>query len=548
MNIWIITTGSSDVQVNTQDNWERLRGNVRSQLETGKQFSESKFPNRKQWLYPARAVGVVYGPAIEKEPKSYYDLVFPLLDNFFWILEGKDDEVEKVSIDRVIVLVTDQSNNFTPKEKNDPFSAFWQDTCTLKTILKEYFKLKSIENPEFLIIDPDPNKSSGLDNWNDVLERVQQKFNEKFVDLKNISEDITVYVSHQAGTPALSSAVQFCSLAKFGDRVRFLVSNEYDRKLTGFVESSSYLRGIEIQQAKKLLENYDYSGMKEVLKKQIEKADKPKEKPKLEDEILKHISYLLDAAIQWNFAKFEDFAKKLSSYSEQNLVNQKQAYLQDVELAQTYLENAERAKAYLQNPDQYWWTAYEAAYLGVARLNQGDTVEAMFHSFRAIEGLLSLWFEKYEKALRDAGQPELMRNRRNQIELPREITALNKRGDSQIYSTANSYGQGLYFIIASIKNISQEIAKDIWVFGNFVVHCRNDLFHKIEGLKDQDSVFKQWKYPDEEEFIFKQWQTRVLNCLNFIAQDDLPQPFSSLEQASLMAQVHQELVKAIVSL
>ena len=96
MNIWIITTGSSDVQVNTQDNWERLRGNVRSQLETGKQFSESKFPNRKQWLYPARAVGVVYGTAIEKEPKFYYDLVFPLLDNFFWILEGKDDEVEKV--------------------------------------------------------------------------------------------------------------------------------------------------------------------------------------------------------------------------------------------------------------------------------------------------------------------------------------------------------------------------------------------------------------------------------------------------------------------
>ena len=184
MNIWIITTGSSDVQLKTEKNWNHLHAKVRNRLETDKQFSSSKSLDGKRYLYPARAMGKVYGTAIETDLKYYEDLDFPLLNNFFWILNGKNGKTEEIIIDRVIILVTDQSEKFKSSEKNKPFSAFWQDTCTLEPILREYFRRRLIENLEFLILDTDPKKSSGLDNWNDVLERVQNKLKEKFADFE----------------------------------------------------------------------------------------------------------------------------------------------------------------------------------------------------------------------------------------------------------------------------------------------------------------------------------------------------------------------------
>ncbi|WP_223278170.1 hypothetical protein [Nostoc sp. 'Peltigera membranacea cyanobiont' 232] len=67
-----------------------------------------------------------------------------------------------------------------------------------------------------------------------------------------------VYVSHQAGTPAISSAVQFVSLGRF-QKVKFLVSNEYfdenyDKKSKSeAIESSNYWRGMQIQKAQQLI-------------------------------------------------------------------------------------------------------------------------------------------------------------------------------------------------------------------------------------------------------------------------------------------------------
>jgi hypothetical protein len=56
--------------------------------------------------------------------------------------------------------------------------------------------------------------------------------------------------------------VQFCSLARFGDRVKFLVSNEYNPTLPEKpIEGSSYLRSIRIQEAKALLGSYNYAGV-----------------------------------------------------------------------------------------------------------------------------------------------------------------------------------------------------------------------------------------------------------------------------------------------
>nr|RNJ69149.1 MAG: hypothetical protein EDM05_11570 [Leptolyngbya sp. IPPAS B-1204] len=92
--------------------------------------------------------------------------------------------------------------------------------------------------------------------------------------------------------------------------------------------------------------------------------------------------------------------------------------------------------------------------------------------------------------------------------------------------------------------------EDIWVFGNFVFDRRNELFHQLRGLRSEE-VFKNWQSPDETQCEHDpegKWKTRILNCLNFIAKEDLPKEFESPEDASLMAQVHCELEKSLANL
>jgi len=533
MNIWIVTIGSSDVQLKTNEYWNDWYPSISSSCYKLPFTPTQNIPEADDpYRIAPRVLGMAYKAFSEE---IWENLEFPLLKEFTNKLQDK-------SIDRIFLLLTDQMTEKSQVFDEDDLDTLkhphWQDTYQLKTILCLYLKQKFPDTPcEVVLLDP-LESGKGLDNWDAVLDLVSRKF--KDLDIE-VSEGEYAYVSHQAGTPALSSAVQFCSLAKFGDRVRFLVSNEYNPELTDFLPSSSYLLGIKREQAKKLLENYDYSGMKEVLKKQIEEANKPKEKPKLEDEILKHISYLLDAAIQWNFAKFEDFAQALSSYSEQNLVKQNQAYLQDVELAQTYLENAERAKAYLQNKDQYWWwTAYESAYLGLIRLEQQNIVEAFFHTFRAMEGLVGFWSADFYPDDIENRNGKIFAKFRNPSKLPQYLfQELEKLHQEDNKDEKGLFGDSLFKLFRESRpdlRDNQDL-KTIWKSARGM---RNSQFHQLMGFKDEKAMFQAWGMSSRTS-----WEKRLLNCLNLIANQ--PQ-FKSIKDSSLMAQVHQELIKAIVSL
>jgi hypothetical protein len=395
MSIWIITTGSSDVQLKIADNWGPLHGKIRNKLETSKQFNQTKSKDNQRFLYPARAMGLVYGSAIEKH---YDDLAFPLLDNFWTLLTERN-----IIPQRIIVLLTDQTQTFPkPADKNNVFSAYWQDTCTLEPLLKRYLAGKSSATPEFLTLKP--AGQSGLDNWNDVLELVQHKL----AILTDIPQDTMVYVSHQAGTPAISSAVQFASLAQFGDQVKFLVSNEHNQDPADILPSSNYLIALKRQQAAKLLERHDYAGVKDIYA----------------DYLSAEVKVLLEAAIQWNFAKFDQFRDTLKS---QDML---QYYPQIVSAVE------DRTKE-----ENWWWMAYESSYLGVVRLKQDNTVEAMFHTFRAVEGLLKDWLNKKSGLNVVNGKAQLLR----------EIKYTNKKGEIKATRSANAYGQGLYFALDSYQ-------------------------------------------------------------------------------------------------
>ncbi|MDY6784167.1 MAG: hypothetical protein SW833_16740 [Cyanobacteriota bacterium] len=518
MKIWIVTIGSSDVQLNSKT---ECRQKQKDESETvWRYWYEDKVKAKccdidfelrriykdveEPYRIEHRVLGLVYHSSSDETKNEIWSyLTFPLLDRFVDDLKNNSTDGFGDANSAITVLLTDQSQIFQCDDQRDEEQCpYWQDTCQLEPILRRYFKdrfpnVKS-EFIEFIKLAPNSSEK-GLDNWDSVLDLVDKKLsnlkiNKEAIAAKSVE---TVYVSHQASTPAISSAVQFSSLARFEEKVQFLVSNEYDKQ-TDLVSSSKYLNKIQRGKAKKLLNRHDYAGVKELLKPD----------PKSD------LGILLDAAIQWNFADFKEFKEKLYGYSDKEFVK----------------EVKERTKK-----ENWWWTAYEAAYLGVVRLKQGNTVEALFHSFRSVEGLIVEWaksnysqYVKYEKDKYD----------KNALFVSKEIQKIlpgyrnnkfPKQGKIKLFS------QSLYDLLQEDKGNCQQHS-DMKIFLNDARDERNKLFHQLVGLQKEE-IFAAWDTNEQE------WKDRVLGCLNFIAEPK--PPFSSLEEASLMFQVHQKLEKAI---
>lgn len=461
MSIWILTTGNSDVQLKPNYNsnkWQKLYREVRSE------FSDHLFepyrlknaPANEPYTVPARVMGMVYSPQLDDE--IFKDLHFPLLDTFINGLTGKNQP------DKIIVILTNQENVFSDEDKTNNKCPYWQDTYTLKPILEKYFekkfpRLKSNHDIKYLELKPN-SKEEGLDNWDKCLILVNNLFYQEMADLE-IREYTKIFVSHQAGTPAISSAVQFSSLAKFEKQVQFLVSNEYEPGNPISIPSSNYLKGIKLQEAKELLKRYDYSGVDKIL------TEVWKQKQELLNVQEQKIKDLLAMAIQWNNANFDEFAKAISA----------------------------RDKNAQERTKKFWWTGYEAAYLAVIRLEQGNNIEAMFHSFRAVEGLL-----------RDM---------------------------------AGGTNDHIPTLLQRVLP-NWELDKNMKIFKKHTANQRNDLFHNLRGLT-AEQVFEAWNNDPTKKYNQENWKNTVLGCLNFISGEK----FTSLKKSSLMSSVHQELEAAI---
>ncbi|AFY30687.1 hypothetical protein [Calothrix sp. PCC 7507] len=257
MSIWIVTTGNSDIILKHDKNWGNLYGEIRYDLECTEFASPLPLDpyNQEAGLtVPARVLGLVYA----NQPDVYKsdDLKFPLLDTYCQYLENNTKP------ERIIILLTDQSQIFNEEQKIYEKCPYWQDTCTLKPLLEWYFKAKFDYQPEFLYLTP-KNIGRGIDNWNETLALVEETL---FQD----DNHLKIYVSHQAGTPAISSAVQFVSLGRFKN-VQFLVSNEYfdedyqQQSKSEAIDSSNYWRGMQIQKAKQLIIKGLPAAAKEIL-------------------------------------------------------------------------------------------------------------------------------------------------------------------------------------------------------------------------------------------------------------------------------------------
>ena len=265
MTTWIITTGNSDIQLKTDANWmrgERLFKKARNNKPLcncqgeGEDFANLKRENdTKCFPVAARVLGLVY----QDHEHCYSDLVFPLLDGLIQEFQNKK------SPDRVYIILTDQEKLFKTSDiKNSP-CPFWQDTCTLKPLFEWYFQTKLKLKPDFITLQPSVN-NRGLDHWDQVLTLVTE-------ELTKIQQDDVFYISHQASTPAISSAVQFVSIGYFSN-VKFLIVNRYyqENKIKTspeIIPSSSYWKQLQIQKAKKLITD-GFPGSALALLKEVE--------------------------------------------------------------------------------------------------------------------------------------------------------------------------------------------------------------------------------------------------------------------------------------
>lgn len=263
MTVWILTIGSSDITLTEEghEQWLQYFDEVKSGY-SDLQKIESTVKNvlevtEDEYSVKARLLGYVYSQH-KDEYKEH--LKFPLLQSFYNRIDV-DSKLEYLK--SVIVLLTNQEKLFTekPMERKNPDCPYWQDTCTLQEIITWYIEDNLCITPEFITIEPreKEGKLRGVDHWDAMLGEVKTKLKDKIDQLNlKVDENETVYVSHQAGTPAISSAIQFETIGQFGERVKFLVANKSFETISevqeaDVIESSSYWRDFQIDRAKQLI-------------------------------------------------------------------------------------------------------------------------------------------------------------------------------------------------------------------------------------------------------------------------------------------------------
>jgi len=521
--VWIVTVGNSDIKLTSDHGWGYLRESKREALNPC--YGDFKLPTKEPdglWSLPARVLGMVYGDALETHWEYFK---FPLLSAF--TKEMKSDKKNK--LDRIIVLLTDQTKIFLDTnpdsmyDRSDPDCPYWKDTCELEPILEKYFDIEFLRNKvEFFTLEP-TNINKGLDHWDETLHLVQHKFAEW-----KITKSDRVIISHQAGTPAISSAVQLTALIEFGKKAQFLVSNEFIKDRAQFLPGSSYFSTLQIEEAQQSLSRFDYGGVARALKK-IEFQDETKQVK------LNCILELLELADLWNSAKFDEFAQKLGNSA------------------------ASRSQ-------EWWWKGYEMVYLAWVRIHQENSTEALFHSVRAIEGLICEWaIDKYSPHIHykfiefDKNGNKNIRYRDQRFYAQQEGAPLAKKSIDRRFKDAlkynnqkksleenklGLYGQNLYTLFRAtfesehVSDIETHPIKIVW---EQLADERNELFHRLKGITEQE-VYKAWDCQNRP-----QWEKLLFDCVQLVSNTQA-KGFNSLKQGSLMTPIHEEIKHEIKAL
>lgn len=474
--IVVITVGTRDLAFRLEDeNWLNIGNDRSSDLDSISQQVQVQADlgiNEKSF----RAITEY----IDSNWEIYKDRVIPIITGA--LLEKRKSDIEKVYI-----VGTDQEKDVSYREKDTIFAA---------QILGKF-----IENKYKI---PTSISSQGKQGQNPA------NFEQMFAWWKNfwshISPEVDEYTNIilclKGGVNQSSEAARISVLSRFGESASFydFIENEAKNQ-TGMpseytipFKGTNYLWDRKQKEILSLLDRWDFNGAYELFKPYLKDNCNPQNL---------RIEKALELGIIWNRADFQGFANKIDN-------------------------------EFKNQTKYFWWSPYEAAYLGIVRFYQGNTIEAFFHTFRAVEGLTIQWARNRYKS------PYCTERYPNSYSLT--IAACNSFAElGNLRSEFDNgyldfYGRKLDLLVgANYAKLNSIFFPDWQVFSTITRNWRNRTFHQILKLEEKQ-LFEAWKTTSSRE-----WQKRVIRCLNYLSD----QTFTCLEKVSLITKVKDGLTTDI---
>jgi hypothetical protein len=432
-----------------------------------------------------------------KDNTTFRDLTKYLLDHIEKHIDhiqppiiGKMFIEQASKIEKVYLIATDQEKNVTQREKDTLYSAE-----LIKQWLMHKFSHLHDNNVHIILLGQDGTNPS-------IFEDMFNWWRKIWKNTITVNKSQSVWVCLKGGVGQTSEAARISGLSFYGDRIQFFEFKENTRANRNGIPSdysgpflgTNYLWDRTQKQALKLLESYDYTEAYDLLEPYFQQSGSK----------FGAIPNLLKAGKLWNQGQFEGF----------------------LSLAQSYTQ--------ISSVEGRLWMAYEQAYLGVIRLKQMNTTEAMLHSYRAIEGLLYWWAAD--------SFPDHIEERKNQYPLIKN-SILQKYPSLKRHfykpdrkTEVNLQGWLLEDLLnLVIPETTNNI--DFQAFWESARNTRNTFSHRLGGLAEQD-IFTAWGKDITDS---QQWQKRILNCINLVTGKS----FSTLYKASLFSQIHTEVVATL---
>lgn len=429
---------------------------------------------------------------------SFRDLTKYLLDNIKIYIDsiqppiiGKIFNDRASEIEKVYLIATDQKEAVTQREKDTLYAAM----IIQQWIIHNFSHLHH-ENVTIIPLGQDGINPS---NFEEMFNWWRQTWRNKI----SIDQNQFIWICLKGGVGQTSEAARISGLSFYGNSILFFefkqntlanrsgIPSDYSGPFLG----TNYLWDRTQKQALKLLESYDYAETYDLLKPYFQQSPSN----------FGAIPNLLKAGIAWNQGQFEKF----------------------LPLAKSSIK--------IPNIQGRLWMAYEQAYLGVIRLEQLNTTEAMLHSYRAIEGLLYWWAAD--------SFPNDVEERENRYPLIKD-SILQKYPSLKTYfnkeevhkKEANLEGKLLEDLLcvalpATITSI------DFRAFWYSAKKARNYFSHRLGGLAEKE-VFNAW---GNDIINSEQWQKRIINCINLVTGKSP----KTLSEASLFDKLHSQVIEAI---
>ncbi|MEO0804256.1 MAG: hypothetical protein AAFY57_18585 [Cyanobacteria bacterium J06642_2] len=423
--------------------------------------------------------------------RSYRKLTKYLLDNIDTYCErvmpvilGKLIRDYSQDIERTYFIVTDQQG---VRERQ-------KDTLYSGQILKAWVE-KNYPDIEVNLIflgrsGEDPTDFDRMFRW----------WRSQWRDAIQVSAPAPIWVCLKGGVGQTSEAGRVSSLSFYGNRVQFFEFQQDEEAnkqgqpspYTSPSSGANYLWDRTQQQVLQQLKRYDYVGAEELLEPYFA----------TNSSTFGALPTLLKAGAAWQRGQFETFFGR----------------------AKNCFPTRDRMR-----DRQWWWMAYEQAYLARIRLEQGYASEAMLHGFRAVEGMLWEWAPcqfPHDVKTQPGGYSRLRKS------ICAQFPSLER---SLFHSEAEVElrGRAMQTLLEAAIPATTH-SSDFKSYWRTATHARNQLSHRLGGIDARD-VFKAW---GQDIVSAQQWEKRILACLNEVTG----QKFAGFEDGSLF---HVVQIKAL---